>query len=309
MSVESKQSNVFTMYRGRLIKVGVLVFFSLLLMIVYVSFFQHPPPDELLENNRRSRLSSRQLDFGASLFGSKNDFDEESDNLESDDKNADNSDGELEDDTSVTDEDDEENKEDNEDERESESEDEKELDRKVQKSHSGSKLHKTKAEMDVLNHQKRELGNPEEIENADFWEKFLKRENLVPIGAVYNNCDGHRTQLGTVVLMEDKENGGIKARTYVNITLEHTVDGGQFNIDSRYNGRGLYDNYWELCDVEDDLPEEEKTFVCPLKPGKYSRVKDKPIPGFLPKGRFQSKIWATDQNGKMIGCGYSDFTI
>ncbi|GFR82691.1 phosphatidylglycerol/phosphatidylinositol transfer protein [Elysia marginata] len=289
MSVENKQSHIMLMYKGRLIKVGILVFFSLLMMVLYVSFFQHPPPDELLANNRKSHLSSGHYDFGESLFGSNDDTGEENDALNDDDD--DNSSDESEDDkenednaSDSDDEDDEEkNNDDDKDDTEDDSDKRKQVDNQAKKSYSNSKSDKGKAKDDILSHKKRELGNSEEIENADYWAKLLKQQNLVPIGAVYNKCDGKRIQLGTVVLMEDKENGGIKARTYVNITLEHTIDGGQFNIDSRYNGRSMYDNYWELCEVEDDLPDEEKTFTCPLKPGSYSRVKDKPIPGFLPK--------------------------
>ncbi|RUS86839.1 hypothetical protein EGW08_005376 [Elysia chlorotica] len=309
MSVENKAASIMVLYKGRLIKVGILVFFSLLMMVLYVSFFQHPPPDELLANNRKAALSAQQLDFGATLFGTNDgpeeendDFKDDNDDQKSVDTDVDNEDDDIEKDESETDE---ENKVDDE---PVESE-KQEVESKPRDTESDSKPVKLDANEDIISHKKRELGNVDHIEMADYWEHFLKKQNLVPIGAVYNKCEGRRVQFGTVVLMEDKENGGIKARTYVNMTLDHTVDGGQFNIDSRYNGRGLYDNYWDLCEVEDDLPDEEKTFLCPLKPGKYIRVKDKPIPSYLPKGRFQSKIWATDQNGKMIGCGFSDFTI
>ncbi|GFO25080.1 phosphatidylglycerol/phosphatidylinositol transfer protein-like [Plakobranchus ocellatus] len=249
MASESKLQSVIMMYKGRLIKVGILVFFSLLLMVLYVNFFQHPPANELLRNNRKAMLSSEKHDFGASLFLNHEEETSDNDDLSFDEKD-----------------DNESNKDDNEDsdrDADIELEDDKENERESmetdnEKSHdddTGSDAEKSdeKAQRDdVLSHKKRDLGSSNEIEMSGHWSQFLKQKNLVPIGAVYSKC-------------------------------EHTVDGGKFNIESRYNGRALYDNYWDLCDVEDDLPDEEKTFVCPLSPGLYSRVKDKAIPGYLPK--------------------------
>ena len=206
MSGENKASSMTVMFKGRLIKVGILVLFSLLMMVIYVSFFQHPPPDELLANNRKSSLSAGKIDFGASLFGSIENTIEENDNFNDDHDDDDDDDKEDTNDADNEDENDEKDTEEIDDEKEDYAKriksgthyGKKQLDTKARGSESDSRSDKNKAKDDIISHKKRELGNSEEIEMADYWENFLKQQNLVPIGAVYNKC-GKRTRLNSLL--------------------------------------------------------------------------------------------------------------
>ena len=200
MSVENKkQSGTMMIYKGRLVKVGILVFFSLLLMVIYVNFFQHPPVDEMLANNRQSQLSSQRHDFGASLFGDDDltyedkVTDDKDDNGDDEDDDIDKEDKEEEDNNEDEDEDEEEEKEDGSDDDGSDKISARNgkivLAHRPSNTESDSESkNKKKAKDDIISHKKRELGSSNEIEMADYWEKFLKQQNLVPIGAVYNKC-------------------------------------------------------------------------------------------------------------------------
>ncbi|CAL1529348.1 unnamed protein product [Lymnaea stagnalis] len=148
-----------------------------------------------------------------------------------------------------------------------------------------------------------------EVAGGEHWQGFLDSNNFVSIGAVYSACEGTRSQLGSVVLLEDKERGGVLARTYLNITIDHEIKEGTFHLEVKYNGQDLFTNYWELCELEDELPVVNKTFTCPVAAGKWSKVKDKHIPGYLPAGRYQTKAWAVDESRQVIACGFSDFNL
>nr|KAG5712945.1 hypothetical protein BaRGS_021739 [Batillaria attramentaria] len=62
------------------------------------------------------------------------------------------------------------------------------------------------------------------------------------------------------------------------------LEGGTFHVEVRYNGQDLYDNWWEICEMEEDLEPQNRTFSCPIRKGRQSLIKDKHIPGYLPKG-------------------------
>uniref|UniRef100_A0A0B6ZCD8 MD-2-related lipid-recognition domain-containing protein n=1 Tax=Arion vulgaris TaxID=1028688 RepID=A0A0B6ZCD8_9EUPU len=147
------------------------------------------------------------------------------------------------------------------------------------------------------------------VTDTGYWQRFITRNNFVAVGAVYNKCDVGRTQLGTVILEEDKEEGGIRTKTFFNVTLERTLFSGEFHLEIRYNGNQLYGNYWDLCDVESNYPPENRTFNCPVAPGKWSLQKVKHVPSYLPSGRYQAKAWAVDNSGNVIVCGFCDFQI
>ncbi|XP_059172343.1 uncharacterized protein LOC131953253 [Physella acuta] len=149
----------------------------------------------------------------------------------------------------------------------------------------------------------------DEVDNADVWTRFLHENHFVAVGALFDRCDGQRTQLGTVVLMEDKERGGVMTKTFVNMTVEKDINGGQFHVDIKYNGQELYTNYWELCELEQELPEANKTFTCPIRQGLISKVKVKHIMDYLPAGRYQTKGWALDESNEEIICGFADFVL
>ncbi|KAH9490251.1 hypothetical protein Btru_035044 [Bulinus truncatus] len=139
----------------------------------------------------------------------------------------------------------------------------------------------------------------------NYWSHFIEENNFIPIGAVYDRCEGPKVQLGSVVLLENKDDGGLLARTFINITLNHNVTGGTFFLKVKYNGKDLFENYWELCELEDELPVANRTFTCPIASGKWSKVKNKPIPGYLPTGRYQTKAWVEDEKKKTFVCAHS----
>jgi len=147
------------------------------------------------------------------------------------------------------------------------------------------------------------------IHGTTYWDNFLRKNKYVPIGAVYDKCEGERSQIGTVILLEDKELGGVSAWTFFNITFEEEIEDGTFSIDVKYNGQDLYDNYWSLCELEEELPPANRTFNCPISATHWTVQKPKHIPGYLPKGTFTSKAWATDDDDNVLGCGYSQFTL
>lgn len=149
----------------------------------------------------------------------------------------------------------------------------------------------------------------DETFGTEYWDGFLKKNNFVAIGAVYTKCEGRREQVGSVILQEDTVNGGVSSVTFFNMTFGKEISGGQFNIDVKYNGQDLYDNYWELCEMEEDVPQANKTFSCPIQAKHWSIQKEKHIPTYLPKGRFTTKGWAEDEDGEMIACAFADFLL
>lgn len=309
ISPRSGHKYIPTMYRGRIIKLSILVIFSFFFGGMYLAFFKHPPPDVLLQMNMQSQESSSYLynDFGASSFKksdskqvsvAKPDATEEED--DDDDvsfeggKNAAKDEEDEEEEVEIEEED-----EDNNLDEKDEAPEKEVIVKKVIKKDSVDK----NAKKNVVN-MKAQGGT-----GAAYWSEFLKEHKLVAIGAVFDKCEGDRIQIGTVVLQEDKEVGGVKSTTFFNTTFAEEITGGQFHIEVKYNGEDLYDNYWELCELEDELPEKERTFNCPIKAKHWSIEKDKHIPGYLPKGRFTTKAWAVDDNEKVIACGFSDFKL
>lgn len=127
--------------------------------------------------------------------------------------------------------------------------------------------------------------------------------------------------MGKAILLPDKETGGLKVRTFINITLgrykmisvfttimfgqpikerlvplsrvcqsiftciklfeEQPLTEGEFLIDVKYNGKDLYDNHWEFCTIDEN--KEVRQVFCPYKPGFYAWATDKKIPKYIPK--------------------------
>ncbi|XP_041376607.1 putative phosphatidylglycerol/phosphatidylinositol transfer protein DDB_G0282179 [Gigantopelta aegis] len=114
--------------------------------------------------------------------------------------------------------------------------------------------------------------------------------------------------VGTVVMLKDEVYGGVKTRTYMNFTLDEDLsEGSEFYIDVKYNDNGLYDNHWDLCEVEED--EDERDIYCPVAKGKKTYISDKKIPNYLPKGHYRTSARITNSKGVDILCGYADFVI
>ena len=58
------------------------------------------------------------------------------------------------------------------------------------------------------------------------------------------------------------------------------ITSGQFYILSKYNGKELYSNHWDLCTIDEE--KEDRVVFCPVV-GKKNYVKDMKIPSYLPK--------------------------
>ena len=72
-------------------------------------------------------------------------------------------------------------------------------------------------------------------------------------------------------------------------------------IACQYNGKDLYSNHWELCTVEEGMP--DRVIYCPIAPGKHKFVKDLDIPNYLPKVRDPS------QHGREISQNFSKLKV
>ncbi|XP_033754920.1 uncharacterized protein LOC117337886 [Pecten maximus] len=181
----------------------------------------------------------------------------------------------------------------------------------------GNGLHLTKRdESNVIekdeegvDEQIRDEDNPDFVESKKLWDNFIKSNNYVSIGDLYNGCEvGDRELVGKTIMLPDKENGGIKSRTFLNFTFEEEYTGGEFVLEVKYNNKDLYDNHWDMCALDDQQP--DRLIFCPYKVNaQWSWVKDKKIPGYLPKGRYETKAYVTDQNEKRVLCGYSLFIL
>ncbi|ELU11386.1 hypothetical protein CAPTEDRAFT_221728 [Capitella teleta] len=144
--------------------------------------------------------------------------------------------------------------------------------------------------------------------SARRWLKFMDANDLVSIGELYDRCEGDsKIMLGKVAMVPDPVRGGIMARTYLNTTLKKEVSGGEMYIECSYNGKELYSNHWDLCTVEEGM--DDRIIFCPIGVGKQKFVKNLEIPSYLPKGRYTTKAWLTNQDEDILGCAFSDFTI
>ncbi|KAK6171189.1 hypothetical protein SNE40_019432 [Patella caerulea] len=144
------------------------------------------------------------------------------------------------------------------------------------------------------------------------WENFLREKNYVSIGEVFDSCDAKSRKLvGQTIMLKDEKHGGVKTRTFLNFTTESDVTDGEFFIDVKYNDNDLFDNHWELCGLTyyNDDGEEEVLADCPYPKGFHSYTKDRKIPDYLPKGKFETNIWITDQNKDAVLCGRSIFVL
>ncbi|XP_060563256.1 putative phosphatidylglycerol/phosphatidylinositol transfer protein 2 [Ruditapes philippinarum] len=151
----------------------------------------------------------------------------------------------------------------------------------------------------------------EERKALEYWEDFIKKHDYTAIGEIYDNCDEKdRMMIGRTIMLPDRRWGGIKgvtARTFINTTLDSELSGGRFYLEVKYNGKDLYSNNWELCTLDEDY--DDRLIYCPFNPGEYSFVKDRQIPIYLPKGRYETKGWMTNQEEQIIACGFSDFSL
>ena len=75
---------------------------------------------------------------------------------------------------------------------------------------------------------------------------------------------------------------------HIGLSPEEEIEDGTFSIDVKYNGQDLYDNYWSLCELEEELPPANRTFNCPISATHWTVQKPKHIPGYLPKVRDAS---------------------
>lgn len=152
----------------------------------------------------------------------------------------------------------------------------------------------------------------EERKAVEYWEQFITKNDFTAIGEIYDNCDEKdRIMVGRTIMLPDKRWGGIKgltSRTFINTTLDSELTGGRFYIEVKYNGKDLYNNNWELCTMDEDYG-DDRLIYCPYNPGEYSFVKDRQIPIYLPKGRYETKGWIIDQGEQIILCGFSDFSL
>lgn len=161
--------------------------------------------------------------------------------------------------------------------------------------------------MNELDHEIAE----EEREAIEYWEDFIKKNDFTPIGEIFDNCDEKdRLMVGRTIMLPDVRWGGlkgVKSRTFINTTLDAELTGGKFFLEVKYNGKVIYNKDWELCTLDEDY--DDRIVYCPFNPGDHSFVKDRQIPIYLPKGRYETKGWVTDQDNTIILCGFSDFTL
>ncbi|KAL4235443.1 hypothetical protein ACF0H5_007079 [Mactra antiquata] len=146
----------------------------------------------------------------------------------------------------------------------------------------------------------------------DYWDTFIKKNDFTAIGEIYDSCEEKERQMvGRTIMLPDVRWGGIKgvkSRTFINYTLDSELTGGKFYLEVKYNGKDLFSRNWELCSLDEDYGDDRIIF-CPFIPGDYSFVKDRQIPIYLPKGRYETKGWITDQEEQTIACGFSDFSL
>ncbi|XP_062567964.1 putative phosphatidylglycerol/phosphatidylinositol transfer protein 2 [Saccostrea cucullata] len=148
----------------------------------------------------------------------------------------------------------------------------------------------------------------ESVRSAKHWQKFVDDNKFVGIGDVYNSCDNKdRITIGKAIMLPDPETGGIKVRTFINITLEKPLTEGEFLVDVKYNGKDLYDNHWEFCTIDEN--QEVRQVFCPYKPGFYSWATDKKIPKFIPKGKYETRAWLNGDDGQLLTCGLTTFVL
>nr|XP_006814393.1 PREDICTED: uncharacterized protein LOC100378211 [Saccoglossus kowalevskii] len=101
-------------------------------------------------------------------------------------------------------------------------------------------------------------------DSSDFdWDGWVAKNDYVAIGGIYNRCDSPDKTMGKVLLMEDKELGGIKTVLVFNITWDHDTEFGTIYTVVKYDNMELYNNKFDLCTVDPEL------FVCPLLKGMY----------------------------------------
>ncbi|ESO08934.1 hypothetical protein HELRODRAFT_168855 [Helobdella robusta] len=142
------------------------------------------------------------------------------------------------------------------------------------------------------------------------WEIWVRAMNYVSIGTLFNKCnDTRKVTLGKVILMEDQVRGGLKLRTYLNVTFDKDITAGRIFLACQYNGNDIYSKDWDLCTLEKEIKPEDRIINCPVSKGKRRFVKDLKIPNYLPKGHFIARAWVVDQHNMEIGCGFADFQI
>ncbi|KAH3849867.1 hypothetical protein DPMN_092271 [Dreissena polymorpha] len=151
----------------------------------------------------------------------------------------------------------------------------------------------------------------EERRAAQHWDEFIAKNDFVNIGEIYDNCDEKdRVMIGRTIMLPTVHWAGlkgVKSRTFINITLHEELTGGKFFLEVKYNGKDLFARNWELCTLDEDY--DDRVVYCPFLAQDYSFVKDRDIPVYLPKGRYQTKGWITDVNDEIVACGFSDFTL
>ncbi|KAL5022811.1 hypothetical protein ScPMuIL_001966 [Solemya velum] len=164
---------------------------------------------------------------------------------------------------------------------------------------------------EILEANRRNFGSPKRKTHVDDtelqWMSFLETNHFVKIGGVYDSCEEEvRKTVGTSILLPDGK-GGVKTRTYINMTLDIDVTEGVFYMEVKYNSQDLYSSQWDLCTLDEDF--DDRLIFCPLKAGLHSWKKERKVPGYLPKGRYETKAWVTDQTEEIIACGMSDFIL
>jgi len=141
------------------------------------------------------------------------------------------------------------------------------------------------------------------------WNEFIKRNNYVSVGDIYQTpCDEtvNKIQIGKTILMVDRS-GVLSTKTFLNVSVTSEITQGEFFLEVKYEGKKIYSAHFPLCN-EDNTPDSIK-LPCPISIGIHKYMRKADVPGFLPKGTYYTKVWATDQTERVLGCGYCEFTI
>lgn len=140
------------------------------------------------------------------------------------------------------------------------------------------------------------------------WDGWVKRNNFLSIGDVYDMCDtksGDRIKVGKAVLSSERGSKKILATLAANITLADDLVHAKANIYASYRGRVLYNETYDVCK---DLG--VKNIKCPMKKGQLISIHEsKFFPSHIPKGYFVAVGRVVNQNNKCLGLIEAEFEI
>lgn len=140
------------------------------------------------------------------------------------------------------------------------------------------------------------------------WDGWVKRNNYLSIGNVYDVCDSKsndRIKVGKAVLTYNTESRRIMAIIVANLTLAEDLVRGKANMYVSYQGRVVYNETFDVCrDIK------VKEVKCPMPKGyKLSVYQTKKFPNHMLKGYFIAVGHVWNQDNKCLGIIEAEFEI